>query len=402
MADSITDYLVEESGRIIEWGLRRRVFPGNPLLNLIPRETFPQGMGADLSVITYERSTPADANPTWTQLAIVDGQEGGLCLPATLNVPVGSTKRTFYRYGIAVEGPSFCGVDLYQKGMLESQLNAIEGILAQYIRILWELYDQDQYFQMCLYKVIVNGCPPAECSTFGVTTWTAAATAASATCPTSVLTQGVLDYYRMHLIRDGAAEFAMGFDDGEPVLTLMTSTETSDLIKHELEEDSVLAIRDAAPPELLAPYGAGRKIYKGFYHLKIPFPRRFSCSEGTYTQVNPWTMGAATKGQKAEINSTWRTTSYEESFLFDRGVFTQLIPGSVTNPTSKFQFDPVNYLGEITVKNIPHKTENPDGNIIYHRAVLNAASKPLHPELGVAFIHLRCDPACNLVTACTT
>jgi hypothetical protein len=404
-AAAITDYLVEESGRILDWNLRRRVFPGNPLLNLIPRETYPQGMGADLSVVTYERTTPTAANPTWTQMAIVDQQEGGLCLPTTLQVPVGSTKRTFYRYDIAVHGPHFCAVDLYQKGMLGAQLDAIEGILAGYIRILWELHDQDQYFQMCLYKVIVDGCPPSECSTFGVATWTAAAAAVlpqPATCPTSVLTQGVLDYYRMFLIRDGAVSSAMGFNEGSPILTLMTSPETSDLIKHELEEDSLLGIRDTAQSELLAPYGAGMREYKGFFHLKIPFLRRFSCNAGTITQISPWTMGAASKGQKATISSTWRTTAYEESVIFDRAVMTQMVPGSITNPSSQFQFSAVDYLGTLSVKNILHETDNPDGTIIFHRAVLSSATKPVHPELGVAFLHLRCDPACNLVTACVT
>jgi len=211
----------------------------------------------------------------------------------------------------------------------------------------------------------------------------------------------------MFLIRDGAVSSAMGFNEGSPILTLMTSPETSDLIKHELEEDSLLGIRDGAQSELLAPYGAGMREYKGFYHLKIPFLRRFTCSSDqqgveTITQISPWTMGAASKGQKAEVSATWRTTPYEESVIFDRAVMTQLVPGSITNPSAQFQFSAVDYLGTLSVKNILHETDNPDGTILFHRAVLSSATKPVHPELGVAFLHLRCDPACNLVTACVT
>lgn len=408
MADPITDLVVAESGRILDWSVASRVFPGNPILGLMPRGTLPQGMGQDFTVITHERSAPTTANPSWTRVATVDLAEGGQCLPATNLVKTGKTTRTFYLYQTALEGEAFCAVDLWRAGGLEAQLDAISRALAGYLRIMWELHDQDEYFKLCKYKVIcVSDSCPAPYSDSMDASWTDAATTiaagdyGSSPCPSATLGQGELDNWRIWLIRDGAAKSAMGMSDGGPILTLFGSAETLYQIKHQVSQDHI-DIRYSKPSELLAPYGGGERNWKGYYHIEIPFPRRFSCSEGTYTQIAAWTMGNATKGEKAEINSSWRTASYEETVIFDPSVMTQLIPQPVVNPAMNFKFDPVNYTGDWKMMNIIHKVDNPDGNIIYPRCVMASASQPRNPEMGVAFMHLRCDPACNLVTSCTT
>lgn len=403
MADPITDIVTSESGRIIQEVITRDVFPTSPWMTLVRRAEFPQGMGQDLSVLTYERSAPTTAQPTWTQIAVVDGAEGGDCLPATTKIPVGSTKRTFYLYRTAVEGPDFCAVDLHRALMLGQQLNAISDILGDYVRLLWEMQDRQEYFRICTTKVLVDGCPPSEDRT-ALETWDAVAAATNADCDGfSVLTQGILNRYRPLLIRDGAAKSALGMRDGSPILTLITSLETSDNIIF-LNGDIRQDIRWGAPNKLLAPLGVVGD-YRGFYHVHDPFPRRYNCAvDGTtqFTQAATFTMSTASKGQRAEVSTAWRTASLEETFIYDPDVFTQLIPKPVTNPSAKFTFDPVSYVGDIKVMNIPHRTDNPDGTILYHRAILAAASMPYRPQRGVAFLHLRCDPACNLVTACTT
>jgi len=161
MADPITDLVIAESGRIIDWNVATRMFPGNPLLGLMQRDTLPQGMGQDFTVITHERSAPTLANPSWTRVATVDLAEGGSCLPVTYKAKVGATSRQFYLYRTAVEGPDFCAVDLWRVGGLEERLVAISKALAEHLRIMWELHDQDEYMQLCKYKVIVvdDACP---------------------------------------------------------------------------------------------------------------------------------------------------------------------------------------------------------------------------------------------------
>lgn len=403
MAEPITDLVTAESGRIIQEVITRDIFPTSPWMTLIRRAEFPQGMGQDLSVLTYERSAPV-TNPTWTQIAVVDGAEGGGCLPATTKIPVGSTKRTFYLYRTAVEGPDFCAVDLHRALMLGQQLNAIADMLGDYVRLMWEMHDRQEYFSSTYTKVLVDGCPPSELRGAEGHTWTEVAAHTGSDCTGfSVLTQGILNRYRPMLIRDGAAKSALGMKDGSPILTLISSLETSDniiFLNDAIRQD----IRWGAPNKLLAPLGVVGD-YRGFYHVHDPFPRRYSCAvNGTavLTEILPFVMSTATKGTKAEVADVWRTATLEESCIFDPDVMTQLIPKPVTNPAQKFTFDPVSYVGDIKVMNIPHRENNPDGTILYHRAILAAATMPYRPQRGVAFLHLRCDPACNLVTACTT
>lgn len=408
MADPITDLVVAESGRILDWSVATRVFPGNPIIGLMPRGTLEGGMGQDFTVVTHERSMPTEATPTWTKVTTVDLAEGGSCLPVKYVAKVGKTTRTFYNYQVAIEGESFCAVDLWRAGGLEAQLDGFSRALSGYVRAFWETHDQDEYFQMCKYKVIcVSDSCPAPYSDQMDATWTAAATTieagsyGSAPCPSATLGQGELDRWRIKLIRDGAARSAMGMTDGGPVLTLFGGAETLQQLKHQVTQDHN-DIRYSQPSELLAPYGGGDRTWKGYYHIEIPFPRRFSCTEGAYTQVAAWTMGNATKGEKAEVNSDWETADYEETVIFDRSVMTQLVPSPIVTPAMNWNFDPVNYLGQWKMMNIIDKDENPDGTIIYPRCVLSAASKPQNPEMGVAFMAMRCDPPCNLVTSCTS
>ncbi len=158
---------------------------------------------------------------------------------------------------------------------------------------------------------------------------------------------------------------------------------------------------------LLSPFGVDRS-YRGFYHLIDNYPIRGLCSAGVFTEVAAFTTtvgaysgSAATKGNKAEVASAWTGAPYEVSFVFDPTVLEQLIPKPITNPHPKFRFDPVNYMGDWQIKNIIDRVCNPDGTILFHRGILAAASKPVHPERGVAFLHLRCDPSLNLVTSCS-
>jgi hypothetical protein len=204
----------------------------------------------------------------------------------------------------------------------------------------------------------------------------------------------------MKLFRDGANQSALGYENGRPILTVIASGETiNDIIRQNADRREDL--RWGAPNKLLAPFGVVGSLW-GYYFIEDPFPRRFSCSNGVYTEIPPFVADAASKGNKSEINPDYETAELEESFIFDPTVFTQLIPEPIVRPHPKFQFDPVNYTGMWKAMNIQDRVCNPDGNIIYHRGIMAAASEPVHPERGVAFVHRRCDPACEIVTTCST
>jgi hypothetical protein len=356
----------------------------------MPRGTFPKGMGDILNVLTYERSAPLEAAPAWHDVVTVDGAEGGACLPPVTKVGIASTTRNFNLQRRALEGPDFCAEDLRTPFELAQQLNSISDILAEYSRLEWEIHNRQEYFRLVKRKVVM-GCPPTESNT--------SATTYPAVCATSILTQGILDRYAAKLFRDGAMQSAMARDNGRAVLTLITSWETSqNLIT--LNADMRQDLRWAKPDMLLEPILTNNRVYRGFVHVIDPYPRRFTCAGGVYTEVPAFMTAAATKGNKAEINTEYEAAPYEETVIKDPSVMKQLIPEPITNPAPNFRFDPVTYTGSWKVQNIQDRICNPDSNILYHRGILAAASMPIHPERGVAFVHLRCDPACAGVTSC--
>lgn len=390
--DNITDILVQESGRFGP-DIYNRIFPTSPVIGLTKRGTFPQGMGHTISNLTYERSAPTDVEPTWTNITVEDGGvvEGGNCLPTATKIGAASTTRNFTLKRRALEGPDFCAVDLTFKFSLRKQLESILSILAEYSRIEWEIRYRHDYFTLVGHKTVVDANYATTSSTTGATY--------AAVCPTSILTQGVLNWSKGKLIRDGAVFGALGKEGGMPIMTLLTSMETSDRLIFE-NDDIRQDLRWGKPSELLAAYGVER-TYRGFYHVIDPFPRRFTCAGGVYTEVAAFSTAAATKGTKAIVNTSYESAPYEESVIFHPDVYTSLIPEPVTNPAPNFRFDPVSYLGDWRLKNILDRICNPDGTIVYHRGILAHAPEPIHPERGWAFVHLRCDPAANLVTSCT-
>lgn len=398
-ANPIIDYLQRESGRIVGEMIYRDKFPLTPWTRLMPRAEWPKGMGWDLTNVTFERTAPTKAEHGWSQVQQVDGTEGGLCLPAAEQVPIGSTTRTFYLYRNALRGPDFCAVDMLADWQLEQQLNGIANAFGDYVREEWELLDRQVYFENVTHKVVCTNTCPAPMSSTGLTTWSAVLAALSLSDPTlSILTQGHLSYVRQMLARDGA--LGMGMESGAPVLTLICTEETSDGIirsNGETRND----IRWGAPNLLLAPLGVVGS-YRGFYHLFDMFPRRASISGATVTIISPFSNTNATKGIRSEVNTTWRTATVEESHIFDPKVMTQLIPNAIVNPHPKFPFDPVSYVGDINTLNILHEEKNPLGTILFHRADMMASSMPVLPRRGASFLHLRCDPACLITTSCAT
>lgn len=389
--DSVLDYIVRESGRIGP-DIYNRVFNRSPWVKLIRRGTFPDGMGHTISTLTYERNAPTQAEPTWTALTVSDGDiaEGGLCLPPAQKIGIGSTMRTYNLARRVLEGPDFCVENVRFSFQLKDQLEQVMGILTEYALIEWEIRDRHEYLRLVKWKVSVS-------ATLQVSEATTAPFFSA--CPTSILTQGVLNRWRVRLLRDGAAGSALGMANAAPILTLIASAETSEDIifrNADIRDDH----RWGKPNELLAPFGVDRS-YRGFYHLIDIYPMRGTCAAGVFTETPAFGLQAATRGQKAEVTQAWMDAPYEISFIFDPMVLEQLIPKPITNPHPKFKFDPVNYMGDWTAKNIPDRVCNPDGTVLFHRGILAAASKAIHPERGVAFLHLRCDPALNLVTSCS-
>jgi hypothetical protein len=255
----------------------------------------------------------------------------------------------------------------------------------------WEIRDRHEYFRMVKYKVVVDGTPQTATST------STQASVYPSACPTSIMYMAMLQYWGLRLRRDGA--LGMGRENGTKVLTWIASAEASDdlLFRNpEIRQD----LRWGEPSALLKALGVERS-YRGFFHLIDEYPRRFTCEGGgPAVEVAAFEILDASKGKKAELTSAYLNATVEESFIFEPTVMTQMVPRPITNPAPNFRFDPVNYMGMWSLKNIPDRVCNPDGNIIFHRGILAAGSMPVHPERGVAFLHNLCGPTSGQVLTC--
>jgi hypothetical protein len=384
---AITDIVVRESGRYTNDEIYTRAFPRSFWIGLIKRDQFPEGMGEIISNLTYERSAPTDAVPTWSDVTVSDGALGGACLPTATKIAIASTTRTWNLQRRALEGPDFCVEELRTPFAIRKQLDAIMDVLTDYSIIEWEIRYRHEYLRLVKRKVVATMAGGVEGTGTGF----------PAACPNAVLDYGLLFKYKQKLIRDGAAGSALGKLDGSAVMTIIMSGEQSEALARttNIRDD----LRWGKPSELLASYGVDR-TYRGFFHLIDDFPIRGNCSGNTFTEVAAFDTVAATKGNKAEIRAAYESAADEVTFLFDPTVMTSRIPRTITNPAPGFHFNPVNYMGDWRAVNILDRTCNPDGTIIYHRGILASGSEPVHPERGVAILSLRCDPARELVSSC--
>ena len=155
--DAIIDQVVRESGRIGP-DIYKRVFNRSPWIKLIRRGTFPDGMGHTISVLTYERSAPTTAEPSWTNLTVNDGDitEGGLCLQPATKIGVATTQRTYNLARRILEGPDFCVENLRFSFQLRKQLEQVMKTLVEYSLIEWEIRDRHEYLRLAKWKITVN------------------------------------------------------------------------------------------------------------------------------------------------------------------------------------------------------------------------------------------------------
>jgi hypothetical protein len=351
-------------------------------LKMIQQETWPDGMGEEIRVLTFERTLAADTD-TWDTLSANAGS-GNNCVPEATQIGWAQRFRTFNLQAKAVESPSICVNDVRFGFQFKEQLRNMYDMLTQNVAYIWKRRYRSEYVRLAEHKVVakLDGNTLYEGSVnFPVQS------------PVSALTQGILNWARMRMLRDGAGASAAGRENGAPVFTLVTSAETSDNIIRQNADD--FRHTTAKVNELYTPLGVDRS-YRGFYHVVDDFPRRFNITAGAWVEVEPYidavTAGvpAVEKGVHYIINPDYETAPFEESIIFVKDVMRSMVPGPITSPGGNVTYEPQNYRGDFKFLNIQDRVENPDKSWGYFRGNLQSGSKPIHPEWGYAIRHLRC------------
>jgi hypothetical protein len=381
MALDINNLLVSESNRIGP-DIYHKSLNTSPWLKLCKKATWPDEMGTQISVMTYQRALPANAL-TWNNVNFTEAN----CVPSAQIVNFGQELRNYNLQRTALESPKICVDDLRFTMKRKEQLSHIFRILQENTSYAWIDRNRDEFARLAEHKVVATAAMPEDKAAFPLT------------LPTSRLTQGILDRIYMKLIRDGAGNNPFGRENGRPQFAIITSSEQSNSVildNEKVREDYRYSTKVS---ELLAPLGVER-AYKGFYHLIDDFAPRWNFTNGAWVRVPHYASNAATKGNKWDINPAYEAALYEDTYVFHTDVMECLIPAPITSPGGNTKFDPVSYMGDFKWLNIPDAVTNPDGTIGYFRAVLSSGSKPVFPEWGYVIRTLRCNSDLGLL-ACS-
>ena len=428
----IDSVLVQEANRIGA-DIHAENVHTSPWLDLIPKGTFPEGMGYRLQSLIYERALPTNAAQDEIGLAWGDfagpsgfksGQDHSTSVSGTaglLNDSVSDFHGPLANDGVGTEAanspsridwqkrlepyslkratvwsPEINVDDLRFAAHRNEQLSASFDALAEGVRYGWEERYRDEYQRVCNFVV--------EClasSTITNTSLTGGQADdrfdnAAPTASTVNIGNGVMDKIYNALVRAGAGKKAYGMENGRPVFALVCSSEASFTLQTETQQ--LTDMRESSRvDELLAPLGVS-KSFRGFYHIIDDLAPRYrlavAASDGTdasgaaytdndYKRVEPNTISSSVIIPNTAYEAS--TAKWEVAFVLHKEVMESLIPNPVGS-TGEAKFDPVDYSGRFHWVNIKSVDLNPLGTVGNFLGVLASATKPLKTKFGYAII----------------
>jgi hypothetical protein len=381
----LNDLFTDESGRIAP-EIQRRLTGKNPVIDLIEKGPWEDGMGEIVNVLTVERSFAQgvqDDTP-WAPLAPQSTGDNAPCIPQVYQMSFGQTQRQMQLYTRAIESPDIC-LELLRPGFsLINQLDQTFQSLTQGLQ--WELEKQamNQYIaqsgQLICFNSIGAANVPINTGTQGFDT---------AFPPNCQIDQGLLDWIYDQMDREVCGDGAMGMSEGANIYGLVLSSQNSRNLKTEnaaIRDDLRYAFDgDKMESPLLEPYGMGGRCYGNFTHIinnKMP---RYDFVPGVgYIRQSYWNISpAATKGNAPVVSQAYLNAEFEAIFVFNPMVYKWLIPGMLNAPGGDMAFTTPNYFpAQFQWRNILDRTCNPDGTIGFYRGRMAMAAMPLHPSYG--------------------
>ena len=382
---AVTEQLLLETGRLQEPMFQRAALK-RPIIRLQSknRGAWRNGMGVTVGAVTFERSFPAFAGDNWGTVAVSDGDSVNACLPPTETVNFGQTTRTYGVKHKAVNTERFCIKDINYGWQFEEFMGLVNKSLTDISEWVWYNRYTLDYFSNAGHHLTLSKTAGVQDSTTVYNT---------SNLPTANLSQGVLDNIYSNLMRE-ATRAAVDMDTGAPVFTLITSAETS---KHIVNDNPALRtdmryayMGKGEMTPILPGMEYKRRNFGGFVHDIDPYPRRFIFSGGAYVEVAPFISSSTTKGNMWNLNPAYLNAPFEESIVWVEDVVQQQAVNLNNNPAPGWNFQPNSWMGDFTPRNILHDTCNPDGDIIYMRALFASAAKPGNPYVGWTILHSRC------------
>lgn len=385
---AVTNALLAETGRL-QTPIFRRAARKRPIIRLMSktRGAWADGMGVTVGAVTFERMQPDTQAGLWANIAPSDGDSVNACLPPTDTAVFGQTTRTYTPQHMAINTDHFCIRDIMFDWQYADFLRNITAGFSDIAEWTWANRYTTEYVRLSGHQVVLRNAGPVDGAGSGY----------PGLVPTSVLSQGYLNDVYMDLYREGG-DLASGIDEAteSPVFTIIAgATVLKNILQNnaDIREDNRFAYM-GSKDNPMTPTWPGmptrRRNYGGFIYEVDPYPRKFTFSGGTFTEIRPFVKSSTTKGSKWEVNPAYKAAPIIETIVWHESTYQSLAVNTVANPAPGWNFQANNWMGEFTPRNILHETCNPDGTIIFFRALFADASKPINPAVGYSILSLDC------------
>lgn len=388
-------------------------------LNLIPSGAYPKNVGTNRSVFAIGNVEPTSGSGSWRAIDLSNqlGTAGDaldtaneLCTNNWTDVEWGYFETTYGPEISQLRGPVICRKDLDFSHDPAEFIGSYVQEISKRAKREWELWLQYNHIRLSR-KAIAT---PSFDGTFVDTVGVPEAMGDIGDCASCELTQEMLETVAQYLMEDGAttpdSNGFISWEDAGPIFSLYIGMAQSQRIlrqNSELRQD----YRYGDPESLIARIGANR-IIGNFRHIINQRPRRYTCSGGTYTLVQPYITATAAlapnKGTAQIINPAWRAAPYEGADILSTMLFTKEVVAP-TNQADGVRFNPTNYMGEWDFVTGAYKwdtaCEDPLEDRGRHYAQFVAAAKPNiagRSRYGYHILYKRCVGASFECTTCSS
>jgi hypothetical protein len=303
--------------------------------------------------------------------------------------------RNYYLERCEVESPYVNIYQLMQAAAVDQQIAAVTEALTSATKWVWERRLQEQYEMLSgnLVPCLTTGTPIVTTIDVSASTpffgkkltevdfnndFVTSGVDVDYT-PTAGLSNKILDRIKTRLDIVTPLNEAYGVDNGKATHLLMIGDDASYAIKTEsgIRDD---VRKSSRVDDLLKPLGVDES-FRGFFHMCLPDPPRFTISSGTLTRVEPLDA-------QGEYNPAYDTATHEAAYVVHKHVMESQVP--VPNIAAPgFKFDPANFAGEFEWINNKNDITNPKGHIGFFLATFGSAGVPKKIEYGYSIIFKR-------------
>lgn len=390
--DAVENAFIQETNRIAP-EIFHKSAAMRPINRLVAgtRGVFPNGMGLTLQNLTWERSFSTDVADPWETVVNSDGGEANACLPPVTTVGFGQTARTMTPKHRAIQTEDFCIRDILSDFQFVDALNSVKRNLTEITAWEWARKWTADFVDTAGHNLTLQR------GTTGGVTDNGSNGYSTVNLPTGHIDMGVLETIYLAVMREGPSVQGVAEATQAPVLETIMSYEQYRLLV--LQNPTLLtniqyAFMGSKNESPLLPGGIPRRRQLfGNYVISIdPYPRRFAFNGSAYVEIPVWVSANTTKGTLRNINPAWEAAPYEEIIVWTPDVFQSLAwNANPSTPAAGWKFDPLNSMGEWSIRNIPNKECNPDGTMLFWRAVFGDAVRTINPSVGYSLLVLRCN-----------